>query len=114
MTDAVLQEIHEIKDAIAKEHKNDVRAALAAARARSIRSAVFCVRNWSKIRLSPEDQAEFHQDWMGKFHDDKRCKRNLVSLEDFNLIYSVFQKRLLGRYFDLLAVWDYGTLSSFY
>jgi hypothetical protein len=34
MTDAVLQEIHAIKDAFAKEHKNDVRAALAAARAR--------------------------------------------------------------------------------
>ena len=34
MTDAVLQEIHQIKDAFAREHKNDVRAALAAARAR--------------------------------------------------------------------------------
>lgn len=34
MTDAVLQEMHEIKDAFAKEHKNNVRAAMAATRAR--------------------------------------------------------------------------------
>jgi len=38
MTDAILEEMHRIKDGLAKEHGNDVRAALAATRLRQQRS----------------------------------------------------------------------------
>ncbi len=47
MTDAVLQEIHQIKDAVAREHKNDIRATLAAARARQKYSQRQIL--WSKL-----------------------------------------------------------------